>query len=143
MTDRDKPAGLVLPLPVLLVLAWLVPGLGHALLGRRLRAAVFFVVVVVGFVLGLALDGELMLPASGDALAFLSMPASDPLRFLALIASVGNGLMFFIAHAVGAGQGTVTAAAYEFGNTFLLTSGMMNLLLILDAHDIATGKKDW
>ena len=143
MTDTDKPAGLVLPLPVLLALAWLVPGLAHALLGRRARAAVFFVVVVVGFVLGLALDGELMLPASGDPLAFLSMPASDPLRFLALIASVGNGLLFFIAHAVGAGQGVVTAAAYEFGNTFLLTSGMMNLLLILDAHDIATGKKDW
>ena len=141
MTDTAKRTAL--PLPVLLALAWLVPGLGHALLGRRLRAAVFFGVVVVGFVVGLALDGELMLPQSGDALAFLSMPASDPLRFLALVASVGNGLMFFVAHAVGAGQGTVTAAAYEFGNTFLLTSGMMNLLLILDAHDIATGKKDW
>ena len=143
MTEEPRPTGLALPLPVLLGLTWLVPGLGHALLGRRLRAAVFFLVVVVGFVFGLVLDGELMLPQSGDALSFLSMLGSDPLRFLALIASVGNGLLFFIARAVGAGQGVVTAAAYEFGNTFLLTSGMMNLLLVLDVHDIATGKKDW
>ncbi len=143
MAEESKPTGLSLPLPLLMGLSWLVPGLGHALLGRRLRAAVFFVLVVVGFVMGLALDGELMLPQSGGALAFVSMMGSDPLRFLALIASVGNGLLFFVAHAVGAGQGVVTAAAYEYGNTFLLTSGMMNLLLVLDVRDIATGKKDW
>ncbi len=143
MAEPSKPAGLTLPLPVLMALSWLVPGLGHALLGRRLRAAVFFLLVVVGFVVGLFLDGELMLPQSGDAFGFLSMLGSDPLRFLALVASVGNGLLFFVAHAVGAGQGVVTAAAYEFGNTFLLTSGMMNLLLVLDVRDIATGKKDW
>ena len=56
---------------------------------------------------------------------------------------MGNGLLFFIARGVGLGQGVVTSASYEFGNTFLLTAGMMNLLLVLDAHDIATGKKDW
>jgi hypothetical protein len=67
----------------------------------------------------------------------------DPLSYLATIASVGNGLLFFIARGVGLGQGVVTSASYEFGNTFLLTAGMMNLLLVLDAHDIATGKKDW
>ena len=121
-----------LPLPVLLGLAWLVPGLGHVLLGRRLRAAVFFVVIVVGFLVGLLLDGELITPHAGD-----------PLSYLATIAGVGNGLLFFIARGVGLGQGVVTAAAYEFGNTFLLTAGMMNLLLVLDTHDIATGKKDW
>lgn len=143
MSDGAKPVGLALPLPVLMGLAWLVPGLGHALLGRRLRAAVFFVVSTLGFIVGLLLDGELMLPQSGDALSFLAMIGSDPLRSLALIASVGNGLLFFVAHAIGTGQGVVTAPGYEFGNTFLLTAGMMNLLLVLDTHDIATGRKDW
>jgi hypothetical protein len=121
-----------LPLPVLMVLAWLVPGLGHLLLGRRLRAAVFFSVIAVGFVVGLVLDGELILPHSGD-----------PLSYLATIASVGNGVLFVVARSLGLGQGVVTSAGYEFGNTFLLTAGMMNLLLILDTHDIAVGKKDW
>jgi hypothetical protein len=121
-----------LPVPVLVLLAWFVPGLGHLLLGRRLRAAVFFVVVGVGFIVGLSLDGELMLPHAGD-----------PLSFLAAIASVGNGLLFVVARTLNLGQGTVTAPGYEFGNTFLLSAGMMNLLLMLDAYDIAVGKKDW
>jgi hypothetical protein len=121
-----------LPVPVLMLFAWLVPGLGHLLLGRRLRAAVFFSVIAIGFVLGLALDGELMLPHAGD-----------PLSYLATVASLGNGLLFFIARSLDLGRGVVTAPGNEFGNTFLLTAGMMNLLLILDTHDIAVGKKDW
>jgi len=132
MPEQKRPIGMSLPLPVLMGLAWLVPGLGHVLLGRKLRAAVFFIVIVVGFLMGIVFDGELMVPHAGD-----------PLSYLATVASVGNGVLFFITRAVGLGQGVVTAAAYEFGNTFLLTAGMMNLLLVLDTHDIATGKKDW
>jgi len=129
---RSSEPGTKLPVPVLVLLAWIVPGFGHLLLGRRLRAAVFFAVISVGFVIGLALDGELILPHAGD-----------PLSFLAAIAGVGNGLLFFVARALNLGQGTVTAPGYEFGNTFLLTAGMMNLLLLLDTYDIAVGKKDW
>ncbi len=129
---RETRLGQRLPLPVLMLLAWLVPGLGHLLLGRRLRAAVFCAVIVVAFVVGLTLDGELMLPHAGD-----------PLSYLAAIASIGNGALFFLARQFDLGQGVVTAPGYEFGNTFLLTAGMMNLLLILDTHDIAVGKKDW
>jgi hypothetical protein len=129
---RQAEPGTRLPVPVLVLLAWFVPGLGHLLLGRRLRAAVFFAVVGVGFIVGLALDGELMLPHAGD-----------PLSFLATIASVGNGLLFFVARALNLGQGVVTAPGYEFGNTFLLSAGMMNLLLMLDTYDIGVGKKDW
>ncbi len=121
-----------LPLPALMLVGWLVPGLGHLLLGRRVRAAVFFGVIAIGFVAGLVLDGELMLPHAGD-----------PLSYLATIASVGNGVLFFVARALGLGQGVVTAPGYEYGNTFLLTAGMMNLLLLLDIHDIAVGKKEW
>ncbi len=129
---REMGLGHRLPLPMLMLLAWLVPGLGHLLLGRRLRAAVFCAVIVVAFVVGLILDGELMLPHAGD-----------PLSYLAAIASIGNGVLFFVARAFDLGQGTVTAPGYEYGNTFLLTAGMMNLLLILDTHDIAVGKKVW
>jgi hypothetical protein len=129
---RETRLGQRLPLPVLMLLAWLVPGSGHLLLGRRLRAGVFFTVIVAAFVVGLALDGELMLPHGGD-----------PLSYLAAIANIGSGVLFFVARHLEFGQGVVTAPGYEYGNTFLLTAGMMNLLLILDTHDIAVGKKDW
>lgn len=119
-------------MPVLMGVAWLVPGLGHLLLGRRLRAAVFAGVIAVAFAVGIVLRGELMLPRPGD-----------PLSVLAAVASLGNGCFFFLAKALGLGDGMVTAAGYEFGNTFLLTAGMMNLLLVLDVHDIAVGHKDF
>jgi len=121
-----------MPLWLLLALAWAVPGLGHVLLRRRLRAVVFAIVIVVSFVVGLLLQGELILPRPGD-----------PLSYLAAIAALGNGVLFFLARAAGLGQGLVTAASYEFGNTFLLTAGMMNLLLLLDVHDIVSGRKEW
>jgi len=114
-----------------MLVAWIVPGLGHLLLGKRLRAAVFAAVVVVGFVVGILLEGELILPRAGD-----------PLSYLAAIANIGSGVLFIVARLAGLGQGVVTAVSYEYGNTFLLTAGMMNLLLVLDTHDIALGRKD-
>ncbi len=133
--DRRKPlrsSATRLSLPVLMTLAWLVPGLGHLLLGRRLRAGVFAAIIGVGFVVGILLQGELMLPHQGD-----------PLSYLGFIAALGNGFLFLVARAFGLGGGIVTAAGFEYGNTFLLTAGMMNLLLVLDTHDIAVGKKEW
>jgi len=123
---------LPLPLPALLIAAWLVPGLGHLLLRRRVRAAVFAAVIVVAFVVGLVLDGELITPKPGD-----------PLSALAFIAILGNGALFFGARLLGLGVGVVTSPAFEYGKTFLLTAGMMNLLLLLDVHDIVRGRKDW
>ena len=121
-----------LPLAALLIAAWLVPGLGHLLLRRRARAAVFAAVIVTAFVVGLLLDGELITPKNGD-----------PLSLLAFIAILGNGALFFAARLLDLGQGVVTSPAFEYGKTFLLTSGMMNLLLLLDVHDIVSGRKDW
>ena len=40
------------------LLAWLVPGAGHWILGRRARAGVFFVIVTLSFVLGAVLNGR-------------------------------------------------------------------------------------
>lgn len=121
-----------LSVPVLIVLGWLVPGLGHLLLGRRLRALVFAVIIVFSFIVGIALQGELILPRAGE-----------PLSYLAAVASIGAGVLFVLARLLSLGDGTVTAASFEYGTSFLLMSGMMNLLLLLDIHDIGVGKKDW
>jgi hypothetical protein len=130
MPPKENPA--VLPLALLVGLAWLVPGLGHVLLGRKKRALVFALVILMSFVAGLVCQGELILPKAGD-----------PLSYLAAVATLGNGVLFFLAKLVGWGEGLPTAVTYEYGNTFLLTAGIMNLLLMLDTYDIAVGKKDW
>ena len=37
--------------------------------------------------------------------------------------------------------GTILSPTYEYGCAYLLTAGLMNLLLVLDAYDLAAGKK--
>jgi hypothetical protein len=51
------------------------------------------------------------------------------------------GLPYLIARAFGAGAGVATAITYEYGNTFMIAAGLLNTLVMLDAFDIARGKK--
>jgi uncharacterized protein DUF6677 len=112
------------------ILAWLVPGAGHLLQGRRDKGLVFLVILPLMFGIGLWLQGRLF-----------PLEWSDPLVFLGAIADRGIGLPYLIAAFADAGLGTVTAASYEYGNTFLMTAGLLNFLVILDAFDIAKGRK--
>lgn len=112
------------------ILSWLVPGAGHLLQGRRDKGLVFLVIVPLMFGIGLWLQGRLF-----------PLEWSDPLVFLGAIADRGIGLPYFIASLADAGAGTVTAVSYEYGNTFLMTAGLLNFLVMLDAFDIAKGRK--
>jgi hypothetical protein len=60
---------------------------------------------------------------------------------LAAVADVGVGLPWLAARLAGAGTGTVTAVTYEYGNCFLIVAGLLNFLVILDAFDVARGRK--
>ena len=113
-----------------MILAYVVPGAGHVYLGYRRRAAAFFAIVLLMFVIGLAIDGNLYTLDRGQPI----------LRLLASLGSMGAGLLYFIARAIGP-HGDVTSITYEYGTTFTLTAGLMNLLLVLDCFDIAEGRK--
>ena len=110
-----------------MALTFLVPGAGHFLLGRRGRALAFFAIVAFMFGVGLFIDGNLftLRESHGDLL----------LRF-ASIGSMGSGLLYFLALWFGP-QGDITRPMFEYGRTFTLTAGLMNLLLVLDCWDIA------
>jgi hypothetical protein len=112
------------------MLAWAIPGAGHLLLGRRQKGVVFLVALTSMFLLGLTLSGRLFPFAAGE-----------PLVMLAAFATRGMGLLALAAGWLGAGTGVVTAASYEYGNAFLIVSGLLNLLVVLDAYDVAMGRK--
>lgn len=123
------------PLPTgravaLVFLAWLVPAAGHFALGRRRRAAIFAAIVLVAVVVGVALDGNLYRPVAGQ-----------PLTLLATLGAMGVGFPYFLLRAGLAYAGDPTAAGYEYGTAFLLSAGLMNLLLVLDVWDIARRRK--
>jgi len=115
-----------------IILAYLVPGAGHLFLGRRARAITFFAIVVIMFLIGISIDGELYTFARANGSA---------LRILAAVGTAGAGLMYFGALMAGV-HGDITSITYEHGTAFAITAGLMNLLLMLDAFDIAEGRKE-
>jgi hypothetical protein len=117
-------------LVLLCLAAWAIPGLGHLWQGRRTKGLIFLIALPLMFAIGLAIQGRLF-----------PFELSDPLVGLAAIADLGIGLPYFIANALGAGAGEVRAVTYEYGNAFVMTAGLLNLLVIIDAYDIALGRK--
>lgn len=116
---------------VAMALAWAIPGLGHYYLGRRRTAIAFLVIVAATFFVGLSFQGRLY-----------SIEDGQPLTILATFAVYGAGLLNVAARALSENPaGTILAPTYEYGCAYLLTAGLMNLLLVLDAHDIARGRK--
>ena len=111
-------------------IAWFIPGAGHFVLGQVRKAVILFVVLSGMFVLGLAFGGRVF-----------PFQLTEPLVFLAAAAEWAVVLPRAVAAIGGWGQGTVTAATYEYGNTFLIVSGLLNTLVILDAYDLAAGRR--
>lgn len=109
--------------------AWLVPGAGHFYLQRKSRGLIFFAVVVSFVLLGVDLEGELV------------WSFESGLRIGATLASMGSGIAYGVLHFVLGYEGRILAPGYEYGSAFLLSAGLMNWLLMLDARDIALGRK--
>ena len=119
-----------MPPAAVVLVSWLVPGAGHLVQGRRQKGVIFLVAIPLMFAIGLAINGRLF--------PFI---LSEPLVGLAAIANLGTGIPYFIARVLGLGQGVVTAASYEYGNTFLIVSGLLNMLVAIDAYDVRLGRK--
>ena len=110
--------------------AWAIPGAGHLWLGRRAKGLIFLLAVPIMFAIGLAVQGRLF-----------PFDFSEPLVGLAAFAALGNGLPYFLAGGLGLGQGDVRSVTYEYGNTFVIVAGLLNLLIVIDAYDVAVGRK--
>ncbi len=110
--------------------AWAIPGAGHMLQGRVGRGLVFFVTLVAMFSTGLWLEGRIF-----------AFDLSDPLVALAAVADVGIGVPYLVAQAAGLGTGRVVAVTFEYGNAFAIVAGLLNMLVVLDAHDTLRGHR--
>jgi hypothetical protein len=113
------------------LLAWVLPGAGHFYLKRPGKGLLFLGTIGALFVLGVAMKSRLQL--------YLGL--EDPLALLFSIAQMAVGAPYFLARALGFEAGQVTSVTYEYGNTFTAVAGLLNILVILDAHDTAVGRK--
>ena len=117
-------------LVLLCAAAWAVPGAGHLWLGRTRHGVIFVVALPCMFAIGLMLGGRIF-----------PFEPTQPLVALAAIADVGIGMAYVVARVADWGAGRVVASTYEYGNSFLIVAGLLNFLVILDAYDIARGRK--
>lgn len=116
----------------------LIPGGGHLLQGKWVRALLLGGAVWTCFLAGLWMGGHLFI-VKGDeqGSALLQLPP--------MIANLGSGLLYLFCWFMGVGfsDDLINAArpTYEYGNTFLLVAGLLNYLSMLDAFDISAGRK--
>lgn len=127
-TSLVKRPNRLVPLLVV-VAAWAVPGLGHLLLRRWGRALMLFLAVGALAFTGVALRGRLFSTDSGDFFDLLGFAAD-----------CGAGVFFYLAQMWDAGA-DVSHAAGDYGTRFFASAGVLNLLCVIDAHQIATGDK--
>ena len=131
--EQAQPGSLVL----LCAASWAIPGVGHLWLGRRAKGLILLVALPLMFAIGLAIHGRLFPLRALTGLFDLS----EPLTGLMCIADLGIGAAYVVAAGLGYGAGDVRAVTYEYGNTFLIVAGLLNLLVVIDAYDIAVGRK--
>jgi len=121
------------------VAAWAVPGAGHFLQGRWIRGTIIAAAVCGMFIVGMIFGGHLFSPGGGGE------GSSKLLQLPLTIANLGAGLLYLLCWASNTGFSDAAEyarlATFEYGNTFLLAAGLLNYLAMLDAFDIAAGRK--
>jgi hypothetical protein len=116
-------------------LGWLIPGGGHFLLKRNGRGALLLVSVTSMFLFGLMMQGAMFQPQSGDLLTTLINTGG-------FIGDVCSGILYLLSVCFGYNQVDVAGHVHDYGTKFLVTAGLLNVLAMVDAFEIAAGRKD-
>jgi hypothetical protein len=129
--DREVIKGSALLGVVAAVAGWLVPGLGHLVLRRWSKAAVYFLCIGGLAFAGLAMRGGVF-----------SFGAEDLFDRLGFFADLGAGAFYFLAHQIQSAGPDVAHATGDYGTRLFAAAGMLNLLTVLEAFDIGQGGQE-
>jgi len=117
------------------LLAWLIPGAGHVLLKRPGRGALIAGSVAIMYLLGLMMRGALFSPQTGDLLTTVIYCGG-------FVGNLLSGILYFLTVWLGYAQPDVAGHVHDYGTKFLVAAGLLNLLAMVDAFEIATERKD-
>jgi len=131
-TDAVVPVRSWVPV---VALAWLVPGGGHFLLKRYGRGGLLLLSVASMFLLGLMMRGPMFQPQGGDLLTVI-------IYYGGFIGDLASGLLYLLSVWLGYNQPDVAGHVHDYGAKFLVAAGLLNVLAMVDAYEIAIGKKD-
>jgi hypothetical protein len=115
-------------------LGWLIPGGGHFYLKKWNRGALLLFAIAGMFIFGLLMRGRMFEAGGGDTFTML-------LNYGGLVGNVASGLLYFVTTWLGYSQPEMPGDVPDYGTKFLVCAGLLNILAILDAYEIAVGKK--
>lgn len=118
--------------PVLL--AWLFPGAGHFYLKRWTHGALLLFAVAGMFIFGLLMRGKMFEPVTGDLF-------NTVVHWGGYAADMSTGALYFLAQWLGYRQELLASAVADYGSKFLVCAGLLNILAMIDAYEIAIGEK--
>jgi hypothetical protein len=130
--DQTPSVGKWLPA---VVVAWIIPGGGHFLLKRPGRGGLLAASVSAMFLLGLMMRGALFSWQTGDLLTTVIYCGG-------FIGNMMSGLLYFVTWWLGYNQPDVAGHVHDYGTKFLVGAGLLNVLAMVDAFEIASGKKE-
>lgn len=117
------------------ILAWVFPGAGHLIQGKITRGAIISVVIWIMFIIAI-ISGGAHYPG-------FEFKDGQLLYLLNVFAKLGNGLGAAVSMIMAGTPSPQVAAlaTFEYGGRFLEVAGLLNYLAIMDAIDIAVGRK--
>lgn len=118
-----------------LALSWLIPGAGHLLLKRTGRGIILLLAVTGMFACGLMMRGAMFQPQTGDLLTTVINTGG-------FIGDLASGLLYLLSVWLGYNQPDMAGHVHDYGTKFLVTAGLLNVLAMTDAFEIAVGRKD-
>jgi len=120
-------------LPVLA--AWIVPGGGHFLQKKTGRGILLLASIGLMFLFGMFMRGMMFSPEKGDILTTL-------INYGGFFCDMASGVFYFAATMFGYAAPDLPGGVHDYGTKFLVTAGLLNILAMVDAYEIAAGKKD-
>lgn len=126
------PVGALAPV---LALSWLIPGAGHFFLKRTGRGLLLLLSVGGMFLCGLMMRGAMFQPQSGDLLTMIINTGG-------FLGDICSGLLYLLSVWLGYNQPDMAGHVHDYGTKFLVTAGLLNVLAMVDAFEIAAGRKD-
>ena len=116
-------------------LGWLIPGGGHLLLRKTGRGVLLLAAVTAMFLCGLMMRGAMFHPEGSDLLTVL-------INYGGFFGDICSGILYLLSAWLGYAQPDMPGAVHDYGTKFLVTAGLLNLLAIVDAYEIAAGRKE-
>ena len=129
--EESKPVSTWI-LPVLA--AWVVPGGGHFLQKKTGRGVLILASVGLMFLFGMFMRGMMFTPEKGDILTTL-------INYGGFLCDLAPGAFYFAASMFGYAAPDMAGDVHDYGTKFLVTAGLLNILAIVDAYEIAAERK--